>query len=225
MCSSSGISCLRLEDGSASKSRLRGQFDRALIGALSRSSVLLVNSPVLKARMSKFQCLRTLAAELNPRENRLFLANATMPTGHPKCRSRMSSKGAYTRAAHQAARLPASPPTRSPSASTANEPDIGNSTSGPKVAQLPMKVPEGAYNSNEEIADDPKPSALHDLAGQPSGDDADHQYDQETFARHVHLRLRSYVRPGGAAHMSAGPDEVTSASLRSPREFGQPAAF
>ena len=123
MCSSSGISCLRLEDGRASKSRLRGQFDRALIGALSRSSVLLVNSPVLKARMSKFQCLRTLAAELNPRENRLFLANATMPTGHPKCRSRRSPKGAYTRAAHQAARLPASPPTRSPSASTANEPD------------------------------------------------------------------------------------------------------
>src|SRR3984893_13677518 len=109
MRSSSGISCLRLEDGRASKSRLRGQFDRALIGALSRSSVLLVNSPVLKARISKFQCLRTLAAELNPRENRLFLANATMPTGHPKCRSRRTPKGAYTRASHQAAgyqRLP-----------------------------------------------------------------------------------------------------------------------
>ena len=31
MCSNSGISCLRLEDGRASKSRLRGQFDGALI--------------------------------------------------------------------------------------------------------------------------------------------------------------------------------------------------
>src|ERR1700733_9687268 len=31
ICSSSGISCLRLEDGKASKSRLRGHFDGALI--------------------------------------------------------------------------------------------------------------------------------------------------------------------------------------------------
>ena len=27
---------------------------------------------------------------------------------------------------------------------------------------------EGAYDSNEKIADNPKPGALHDLAGQPS---------------------------------------------------------
>ena len=40
---------------------------------------------------------------------------------------------------------------------------------------------EGAYDSNENIADNPKPGALHDLAGQPSGDEADHQYNQETF--------------------------------------------
>jgi hypothetical protein len=29
--------------------------------------------------MAKFQCLRTLVAELNSLENRLFLANVTMP--------------------------------------------------------------------------------------------------------------------------------------------------
>ena len=28
-----------------------------------------------------------------------------------------------------------------------------------------------------------------DLAGQPSGDETDHQYDQETFTRHVHFRI------------------------------------
>src|SRR5271165_4256180 len=44
-----------------------------------------------QARMSRFQCLRTLVAELNPREDRLFLANAIMPTGHPKCQSRSLS--------------------------------------------------------------------------------------------------------------------------------------
>ena len=38
MCSSSGISCLRLEDGRWSKSRLRGQFDGALVMACSRNS-------------------------------------------------------------------------------------------------------------------------------------------------------------------------------------------
>jgi hypothetical protein len=28
---------------------------------------------------------------------------------------------------------------------------------------------------------------LYDLTGQPSGDETDQQYDQETFTRHVHL--------------------------------------
>jgi hypothetical protein len=32
-----------------------------------------------KAQMSKFQCLRTLVAELNPLENLLFLAGVTRP--------------------------------------------------------------------------------------------------------------------------------------------------
>ena len=32
---------------------------------------------------------------------------------------------------------------------------------------------ERANNSNDEIADDPKSGALHDLAGQPSGNEAD----------------------------------------------------
>ena len=48
---------------------------------------------------------------------------------------------------------------------------------------------EGTCNSYEEVADDPEPGALHNLASQPSGNEADHQYDQETFTRHVHLRI------------------------------------
>jgi hypothetical protein len=47
---------------------------------------------------------------------------------------------------------------------------------------------EGADDSDDEIADDPKPSASHDLAGQPSGDEPDNQDDQQTLSRHVHPR-------------------------------------
>jgi hypothetical protein len=46
------------------------------------------------------------------------------------------------------------------------------------------------------VADNPEPGALHDLAGQPSGKGADHQYDQETLTRHVHLPiLHSISKP------------------------------
>ena len=49
---------------------------------LSRSWVLLVNKhAALSARMSIFQCLRTLVAEPNPLEDRQFLTNVTMPSG------------------------------------------------------------------------------------------------------------------------------------------------
>src|SRR5205807_6875592 len=102
-------------------------------------------------------------------------------------------------------RLPTSPPTPSPSAAATNEPDNQqqyqrtnggvddrrNNAGSEMDAEL-RKQPapdEGAYDSNDEIADDPKPGALHDLAAQPSRNEADHQYDQETFTRYVHLRI------------------------------------
>ena len=86
-------------------------------------------------------------------------------------------------------RLPTSPPTPSPPASATNEPDDQqqyqradggvddrrNNARAKMDAEL-RKQPttdEGAYDSNEEITDDPKPGALHDLAGQPSGNEAD----------------------------------------------------
>jgi hypothetical protein len=50
---------------------------------------------------------------------------------------------------------------------------------------------ECADDPDNEIANQSKPRALHDLASQPSGDHADQQYDQQTFTRHVHLRVLS----------------------------------
>ena len=47
---------------------------------------------------------------------------------------------------------------------------------------------EGACDSHEEVAENPEPGALHDLASQPSGNEADQQYDEQTLTRHVHLR-------------------------------------
>jgi hypothetical protein len=61
---------------------------------------------------------------------------------------------------------------------------------------------EGACNSYEEVADEPEPGPLHNLTGQPSGNETNHQNDQETFTRHVHLRIpldqqtaANYLRP------------------------------
>jgi hypothetical protein len=98
-------------------------------------------------------------------------------------------------------RLPASSPnttrTPSPSASAANEPDDKqqdqradggvddrrNDARAKMNAEL-RKQPttnKGPYDSDDDIADDPEPGTLHDLTGQPSGNEADQQYDQETF--------------------------------------------
>jgi hypothetical protein len=53
---------------------------------------------------------------------------------------------------------------------------------------------EGTDNSYEQVADDSEPSTLHDLPGQPSGNETDQQYDQETFTRHIHLRILKVIR-------------------------------
>ena len=47
---------------------------------------------------------------------------------------------------------------------------------------------ESAYHADDEIADDPKPGALHDLTSKPSREEADHEHDKEAFIRHVHWR-------------------------------------
>ena len=69
-------------------SKTRGDaIDAILVGAGHNIRLLLAwlrrflsfQPGALKARMSKFQCLRTLIAELNPLENRLFLPKVTIP--------------------------------------------------------------------------------------------------------------------------------------------------
>src|ERR1700732_553466 len=63
MCSSSGISCLRLEDGRWSKSRLRGQFDGALIREPPRLDTMQqpYGIPRRRAVEGPRGCNRTLA--------------------------------------------------------------------------------------------------------------------------------------------------------------------
>jgi hypothetical protein len=50
-----------------------------------------------------------------------------------------------------------------------------------ELGQQPV-ANEGAYDPDEEIPDDSKPGASYDLARQPSRDEADQQYDEETLA-------------------------------------------
>src|SRR5271168_2114810 len=42
----------------------------------------------------------------------------------------------------------------------------------------------GADDADDQIADDSIPGAPHDLAGQPSGDDADHDDHKKALIRH-----------------------------------------
>src|ERR1700736_5425090 len=122
--------------------------------------------------------------------------------------------------------LPAPPPTASPSAapspSAADEPenqqeqhradrgvdDRSDNTHANVDAELRQQpvADEGAYDSDDEVAEDPIPGAAHDLAGQPSGNDADQQDDEETFTRHDTLSQISTEsgRPLTAALPSGG---------------------
>jgi hypothetical protein len=47
---------------------------------------------------------------------------------------------------------------------------------------------EGSDDSDDEVADQPEAGTLYDLTGEPSCNDADHDYHEKTFTRHVHLR-------------------------------------
>jgi hypothetical protein len=47
---------------------------------------------------------------------------------------------------------------------------------------------EGPDYSDDEVADQPEAGPLYDLTGEPSCNDADHDYHEKTFTRHVHRR-------------------------------------
>ena len=61
--------------------------------------------------------------------------------------------------------------------------------------QLPIKAPKIPM-MRSPIS--PKPVPCDDLAGKPAGNEADKQYDQQAFARHVHL-VTSRVSRGEAS--------------------------
>ena len=42
---------------------------------------------------------------------------------------------------------------------------------------------EGAYDPHDEVADEAKACTPDDLAREPTGGDADNQYDEKAFAR------------------------------------------
>ena len=44
---------------------------------------------------------------------------------------------------------------------------------------------------------------LHDLAGEPAGNEADKQYDQQAFTRHVHLVTSRFARGGSITNWLA----------------------
>jgi hypothetical protein len=40
---------------------------------------------------------------------------------------------------------------------------------------------ESADNADDHVTNEPKPGPIHEVAGQPSGHNANQQYDKETF--------------------------------------------
>jgi hypothetical protein len=60
---------------------------------------------------------------------------------------------------------------------------------------------KGAENTNDQIADDPESGPAYDLTGQPACNEPYEQYDQEAFARHIHLAT-SIVGPNGVHQRS-----------------------
>jgi len=56
----------------------------------------------------------------------------------------------------------------------------------PELGQQPASK-EGAQDSDDKVADESEAGPLHDLAGEPAGNEADKQYNQQAFARYVHV--------------------------------------
>ena len=66
--------------------------------------------------------------------------------------------------------------------------DEGNGTDAKMDTQARQQpvTDECADNTDNQVANKPEAAAPHDLARQPAGNDADHQYDDEAFIRKVH---------------------------------------
>jgi hypothetical protein len=100
--------------------------------------------------------------------------------------------------------LPASPPTPATETTAAHQPkqqkkhhranegvdDQGNDP-GAKMDANPRQQPVAdkcADQANNQVTDQSKAAAFHDSAGEPSGDNADDQYDEKTLIGQIHGR-------------------------------------
>jgi hypothetical protein len=63
----------------------------------------------------------------------------------------------------------------------------------PELWQQPASN-KGTQDSDDKVADESEAGPLHDLAGEPAGNEANKQYDQQAFARHVHLVTSRFAR-------------------------------
>jgi hypothetical protein len=72
----------------------------------------------------------------------------------------------------------------------------------PELGQQPASD-KGAQDSDDNVADDSESGPLHDLAGEPAGNEANKQYDQQAFARHVHLVTSRFAREGSITNWLA----------------------
>lgn len=73
---------------------------------------------------------------------------------------------------------------------------------------------ESAGNTYDQITDQPKAGALYDLSCKPSGNEANNEYDQQTFARHIDV-IHGFIRAGRQLFSAAFP--VLTGQLRMPR--------
>jgi hypothetical protein len=71
--------------------------------------------------------------------------------------------------------------------------DQSGSKMDPELGQQPASE-KGTQDSNDKVTDESEASPLHDLAGEPAGNEANKQDDQQAFARHVHLVTSRFAR-------------------------------
>ena len=50
-----------------------------------------------------------------------------------------------------------------------------------------------AGDADEDVADDAKAGAAHDLAGQPAGDEADKQNNENAFVGNIHRQVPRFA--------------------------------
>jgi len=63
---------------------------------------------------------------------------------------------------------------------------------------------EGADDADRDIAKNAEAGAVHDLAGEPAGDQADEQDDKDAFVGNVHVNAPGFARARPTPFAAAG---------------------